>query len=149
MPIYQYDCAGCNRRVDVFFRSVNTTTRPTCPECGGKKLKRVMSTFKRGRSTAQRIEEIDQVRESAHAAGSDPANFARWARQAGAEYDEELGTNYRELAEKAESGEEVFERIDADHTFRHRVEMKKAELRGEAPLADEHDHFHQPADHAH
>ena len=146
MPIYQYDCAGCKRRVDIFFRSVNTTATPACPECGGKKLTRVMSTFRRGRSHMQRLEEIDQVRESSRTHGhADAATFAKWARRAGLEYDEDLGTNYRELAEKAEAGEDVFETIDADWSFRETVEMKKAELRGEGPPPDPLDEYIKPS----
>src|SRR5690606_24049229 len=102
--------------------------KPVCPECGGKRLKRVMSTFVRARNTKQRLEDIDHVRQSAALQSGDVGAFARWAREAGAEYDEELGTNYRELAERAEAGENPVERIDADYTFRYKVEEKMSRL---------------------
>jgi putative FmdB family regulatory protein len=147
MPIYQFDCAGCRRRVDILFRSVHSTKTPVCPECGSKKLKRVMSRVARVRTSKQRFEDIDHVREAAELGGSsDPGVFARWARRVGAEYDEELGTNYRELAERAEAGEEVYERIDADYTFRHKVDQKLSEMDQppDAPAHshDDHDHVH-------
>ena len=56
----------------------------------------------------------------------DQKGFARWARRAGAEYDEALGTNYRELAEQAEGGTDPVARFDAGHSFRNRVEDRKA-----------------------
>ncbi|MGE3857889.1 MAG: zinc ribbon domain-containing protein, partial [Dehalococcoidia bacterium] len=60
MPIYQYDCPSCQKRVDVFFRSISkVAANPVCPECGGKKLKRVMSRVLRARSDADRIDDID------------------------------------------------------------------------------------------
>jgi putative FmdB family regulatory protein len=145
MPLYQFDCAECSRRVEVLFRSVTTTKKPVCPECGSRKLKRVMSRVARVRTTKERFEAIDHVRESATYGGGDQAAFARWARRVGSEYDEELGTNYRELAERAEAGEDTFERIDADYTFRHKVNEKMAELDrpGDLPApSDGHGHVH-------
>ncbi len=146
MPIYQFDCAGCSKRVDILFRSVNSTKTPACPECGSKKLKRVMSRVARVRTAKQRFEEIDHARESAALGSADPGSFARWARRVGSEYDEELGTNYREQAERAEAGEETFDRIDADYTFRYKVERKMSEMDrspdAPADAGDEHDHFH-------
>ncbi|MGE0135695.1 MAG: zinc ribbon domain-containing protein [Dehalococcoidia bacterium] len=147
MPLYQFDCSGCGKQVEILFRSVNTTKKPVCPECGSKKLKKVMSRVARIKSTRERFEDIDHVREAAELNGSsDPAVFARWARRVGAEYDEELGTNYRELAERAEAGETVHERVDADHTFRHQVNQRLAsmDMAGDAPVdaGGEHDHVH-------
>lgn len=128
MPIYQYDCAGCDRRVDVFFRSVSKATNPTCPECGSKKLSRVMSKFARAKTDQQRLEGIDLAREQGKLEDGDVGSFAKWARQAGSEYDEQLGTNYRELAEKAEAGEDPVERIDAGYGFNYKVQEKKQSL---------------------
>lgn len=146
MPLYQYDCSGCGKRVEILFRSVTTTKKPACPECGSKKLTKVMSRVARIKSTKERFQGIDHTREAAEMSGSsDPAVFARWARRVGAEYDEELGTNYRELAERAEAGETVHERIDADHTFRHQVNQKLASIDMPADASADsggHDHVH-------
>ncbi|MGE0227056.1 MAG: zinc ribbon domain-containing protein [Dehalococcoidia bacterium] len=147
MPLYQFDCSGCAKRVEILFRSVTTTKKPVCPECGSKKLKKVMSRVARIKSTRERFEDIDHVREAAELNGSsDPAVFARWARRVGAEYDEELGTNYRELAERAEAGETVHERVDADHTFRHQVSQRLSSMdaAGTEPVdaGGGHDHVH-------
>ena len=43
MPIYEYRCADCRRKVSVFFRSFNAVTDPVCPRCGGTRLTRLMS----------------------------------------------------------------------------------------------------------
>ncbi|HEX5504999.1 MAG TPA: zinc ribbon domain-containing protein [Thermomicrobiales bacterium] len=43
MPIYEYRCADCRRRVSVFFRSFSAVGDPVCPRCGGTRLTRLMS----------------------------------------------------------------------------------------------------------
>ena len=134
MPIYQYNCADCQKKVDVFFRSVTAAAeKPAiCPTCGGKQLTRVMSTFARRKTLYQRLEDVDHVREAAHLAGNDPGTFADWAKRAGREWDEELGTNWEELGERTLAGEDPPERIDADYTFRYHVEETKYRLEREA-----------------
>lgn len=129
MPIYQYDCRDCDQRVEVLFRSASTIAKPKCPECGSRKLARVMSQFARGRTEAQRLEAVDFTQHEAALEKGGEREFAKWARGAGAEYDEALGSNYRELAEKAEAGEDPVERIDAGYSFRYKVEENKAKAK--------------------
>ena len=137
MPIYQYDCAGCDRRVDVFFRSVNSSARAKCPECGSQKLTRVMSAFAQVRSDVERLASTDFVAAEAALEKGGEREFSRWARRAGAEYDEVLGTNYRELAERTDAGEKPIDRIDAGHTFKHKVAEGEAKLRRKSRKASD------------
>ncbi len=151
MPIYQYDCAGCGKRVDVLLRRVDPAAQPPCPQCGDLRLTRVMSAFARGRTARQRIEEIDQTAVAARLQHNNVGEFARWARRDGAQWDEELGTNYGELAERAEAGDVKWEHIDADHGFRARAGERLRELsrpEGAPAPADPWDAAHG-AGHAH
>ncbi len=49
MPIYEYRCAGCKRRVSIFFPSISAADSRTaagevhCPHCGSADLTRLMS----------------------------------------------------------------------------------------------------------
>jgi len=43
MPIYEYDCRDCGRRVELLVR--NREERPRCPECGSESLRKVFSVF--------------------------------------------------------------------------------------------------------
>jgi|FLYN01.1.fsa_nt_gi putative FmdB family regulatory protein len=49
MPIYEYRCAGCKRRVSIFFPSISAAHSRTaagevhCPHCGSADLTRLMS----------------------------------------------------------------------------------------------------------
>ena len=127
MPIYQYDCDGCDQRVEVLHRSASSAGDPACPECGSTQLTRVMSLFARRRTGSQRLEEVDIEAQQAALQDGDEKSFARWARRAGAEYDEALGTNYRELAEQTEAGEDPVDRIDAGHSFEHKVQDRRTQ----------------------
>ena len=75
-----------------------------------------------------RADSLDTDRIMGGLEGNDAASFARWARKVGGEYDAELGTNYRELAERAEAGHDPVERIDAGYSLNYQVEKRRTEL---------------------
>jgi putative FmdB family regulatory protein len=132
MPIYQYDCPDCAQNVEVFFRSAKAAADPVCPECGGTNLKRRISRVARVRSSAQRLGDIDLNQEFGRLDGSDPSSFARWARRMGDQFDGELGSDFGELAERADAGEDPVERADPVHTLRNRVDRAKEQLGADA-----------------
>jgi putative FmdB family regulatory protein len=45
MPIYEYICNPCNKRVNLFFRSYDEANRNTavCPDCDNSDLRRLIS----------------------------------------------------------------------------------------------------------
>ena len=43
MPIYEFKCGGCNKRISVFLRHADSAA--TCPACGGRELERLISSF--------------------------------------------------------------------------------------------------------
>ena len=45
MPIYEYLCKSCQKKVTIFQRFVSTDTQPSCPVCGGTGLSRLFSCF--------------------------------------------------------------------------------------------------------
>jgi putative FmdB family regulatory protein len=128
MPIYQYDCASCERRVEVFFRSAKAVTEPSCPECDSDQLKRVISRVARLRSSGQRLSDIDLNQELGRLDGGDKGDFARWARRMGDQFDGELGSDFGDLADRADAGEDPIERVDPAHALRHRVDKAKDNL---------------------
>jgi putative FmdB family regulatory protein len=57
MPIYEYRCLTCRKKVSIFFRSYAAVTDPVCPECGATNLERLFSRVvvrRGGGSEAQR-----------------------------------------------------------------------------------------------
>ncbi len=123
MPIYQYDCGGCGRRVDVFFRSISHVTADVaCPECGSAQLTRALSAFAHGRSEGEAIGSIDFEQELGRLETGDERGFARWARQLGDRYDHALGTDFGALAERTMAGEDPADRADPAFTLKNRVD---------------------------
>ena len=60
MPIYEYGCYDCRKRVNVFFRSFSDveTKEAACPRCGGSNLKRLISKVAFVRSEESRLETL-------------------------------------------------------------------------------------------
>ena len=45
MPIYEFYLETCNVIFSFFSRTINTRKKPVCPQCGRKKLERLVSMF--------------------------------------------------------------------------------------------------------
>lgn len=121
MPIYQYDCGGCRRSVEILFRSAARVGDARCPECGSADLQRRISRVARVRRAGERLDGINVAEEIGHLESKDERGFARWARQMGEKFDGELGSNFRELAQKADAGLNPVERSDVKFTLENSI----------------------------
>ena len=45
MPVYEYRCAECGEKFDLFLRSATQKSTPVCPECGSSEVKKALSLF--------------------------------------------------------------------------------------------------------
>lgn len=59
MPIYEYACHNCRQFVEIIVRRVSDDYKPQCPECGSKRLTRMISTFQFHQSLQSQIEQLD------------------------------------------------------------------------------------------
>ena len=132
MPIYQYDCGGCRKRVEVFFRSVSRVSEPVCPECGSRDLTRTVSRIARARSIGEAIDSIDFDQDLGRLEGKDERAFARWARRMGEQYDGALGTDFSDLAAQADSGLDPSARADVAFTLKNKISRAKERLTSES-----------------
>src|SRR5512143_1989514 len=106
MPIYEYRCADCKRRVSVFFRSFSTTSDPQCPNCGGARLTRLVSRVATLKSEDARLESLSDPSSFGDVDENDPKSMARFMRKMGNEMGgEELGPEFNEMVDRLESGE--------------------------------------------
>lgn len=45
MPIYEFRCSGCRKKVSIFTRSIADPLSPECPHCSSTELVRLVSGF--------------------------------------------------------------------------------------------------------
>ena len=101
MPIYEYHCQDCRRRVSIFVRSISNPGKPTCPRCNGPHLERLMSRFARIRSEDDRLDSLADPSSLGDLDENDPASVARWAKKMGKELGDDLGEDFDQMMEEA------------------------------------------------
>jgi putative FmdB family regulatory protein len=45
MPIFEFECSQCQSNFEELVRNSEAATKIECPTCGGKKVKKKLSTF--------------------------------------------------------------------------------------------------------
>jgi hypothetical protein len=93
-------------------------------------MSRLISKIAYVKPEAERLSQLDTSRILGGLDGSDVGSFERWARRTGSDLDSALGTNFRELADKAAAGDDPIERVDPGHTLRNAVEKKLSDVSG-------------------
>jgi putative FmdB family regulatory protein len=104
MPIYEYHCPGCRKEVSIFFLTVSEALeeKPVCPDCGSKKLGRVMSNV----SSVTKSDDVKKTGVPNAAAGAeDTASLARAMRESGRKSKTGFGEQFKEVASRLEKGE--------------------------------------------
>lgn len=91
MPIYEYECRGCHRRVSVLVRSLARAAAPRCPRCDSADLARLMSRFATAKSEDARLESLADPSQSGDLDENDPQSVARFVKKMGREMGEDLG----------------------------------------------------------
>jgi putative FmdB family regulatory protein len=106
MPIYEYRCHDCRRRVNLFYRSFSATEEePACPRCGGKRLTRLISRVAVVRSEESRLDDMADPAMLDGLDEDDPKSLARWMRKMSAEMGEEMPQEFDEVVDRLESGQ--------------------------------------------
>jgi putative FmdB family regulatory protein len=106
MPIYEYRCRDCRRRVSLFFRSFSDVQdEPTCPRCGGTRLTRLMSRVSMVRSEESRMDDLADPSMLDGLDEEDPKSIARWMRKMSTEVGEDMPPEFDEVVDRLESGQ--------------------------------------------
>ena len=108
MPIYEYRCHNCKRRVSIFWRTFAEAEKgvPTCPRCGGTELTRLVSRVRVIRSEESRLDNLADPSNFPDLDESDPKSLGRWMRKMGGELGEDMGPEFDEVVGRLESGED-------------------------------------------
>lgn len=106
MPIYEYRCHDCRRRVSLFFRSFSDVEEePACPRCGGPHLTRIISRVATIRSEESRLDDLADPSMLDGLDEDDPKSIAKWMRKMSAETGEEMPSEFDEVIDRLESGQ--------------------------------------------
>jgi putative FmdB family regulatory protein len=128
MPIYEYRCNSCQRKVDLFVRGFSSPSNLTCSHCSSQDLSRVFSRFGVRRSKSDKSVYDDILSDSKLTGGlmrNDPRALAEWTRKMSRAADEDATPETQELLDRMDAGEDVSDVVE---------EMKPPELRGDTDL---------------
>ncbi len=100
MPIYEYTCLKCRRRMSFLVMSPSSF-QPACKYCKSTELEQNYSRFATPKSEDQRLESLADPSSFSGLDENDPASVARWMKKMGKEMGEDLGGDIDQLAEEA------------------------------------------------
>ena len=101
MPIYEYHCADCRRRVSLLIMRVSDPAPPHCPRCQGTALTRLMSRFATLKSEEDRLESLADPSSLGGLDENDPKSVARFMKKMGGELGEEGGEDWDQMVDEA------------------------------------------------
>ncbi len=106
MPTYEYGCYDCRKKVSIYQSYEDYGVVPvTCPRCGGKRLKRLISRVRIVRSEEARLDDLSDLDALGDIDENDPRSVARAMRRMSQEFDEELPPEFDEVVDRLESGQ--------------------------------------------
>ena len=101
MPIYEYECGDCRRRVSLLVLRPSTAPAPACPRCGGSDLSRVMSRFATVKSEEARLDALADPSSLGDLDENDPTSVARFMKKMGREFGEDMGEDFDAAVDEA------------------------------------------------
>lgn len=105
MPIYEYTCQNCHKRLSILIRDSSAPFVPRCPSCGNTNLSRVISGFAYHKSLKTVWEESgDPTMHPGEDYYKDPRNIGRWAEKKFQDMGQELPSQIQEKIQAAREG---------------------------------------------
>jgi putative FmdB family regulatory protein len=107
MPIHEYRCRKCHRRVTILLRSFDQVAlaRPKCTYCGHDELDRLVSRVAVLRSEEAQLDSLADSSALGDLDENDPRSVARWMRKMSSEAGEDLGDEFHEVVDRLEAGQ--------------------------------------------
>ncbi len=105
MPYYEYRCADCRRKFEVFMSFSDYGKQPvSCKHCHSANVQRLISKVRFARSNGTRLEDIADP-SNLEGLDEDPKSLGRMMRQMSSEVGEEMGPEFDEVVSRLESGQ--------------------------------------------
>ena len=107
MPIYEYFCLDCRKRVSVFFRTFSDASDDAarCPQCEGAHLRRLVSRVAVLKTEDARLDDMADPSFMAGLENEDPRALAGFMRKMSDEMGEPLDAEMSEMVDRLERGE--------------------------------------------
>ncbi len=109
MPLYEYQCQDCRRRLTVLVRSASNSPEPACEHCGSANLKRLISKFSFHRSWGDSLNWAPDSGYPGDMEHEDPRQMAEWMRGMQREMGEEVTPEFEQMMEEMESEADISE----------------------------------------
>ena len=91
MPLYEYRCTSCKKRVTILTLRASEEVDAVCDRCGARTLERLMSRFAMGRSDEARMDALADPSNLSGLDENDPSSVARWMKKMSREMGDEVG----------------------------------------------------------
>lgn len=114
MPIYEYVCRKCRRKMSFLVMSSRSRSTPVCKFCKSEDLEQVFSRFAMPKSEESRLESLADPASLSGLDEGDPSSMARWMKKMGKEMGEDLGEDVDQFAEEAAREAESAESPEPD-----------------------------------
>ncbi len=105
MPIYEFVCHNCHRRISYLIRDISAPFVPKCSTCGNTNLSRIISGFAYHKSLRTVWEESGEP--TMHPGDDyyrDPRNIGRWVEKKFRDMGQELPPQIQEEIQAAREG---------------------------------------------
>jgi putative FmdB family regulatory protein len=113
MPIYEYRCLDCGRKVSIFWRSLSAVDekKARCEHCSSRRLVRLVSRVRVVRGSSDELDssgDMDDalLDEMANLDENDPRALGRFMRKMAEQSGEDLGPEFEEVVGRLEKGED-------------------------------------------
>jgi putative FmdB family regulatory protein len=100
MPIYEYACKKCKKKMS-FLVLTPSTFKPACKYCESTEVEQLFSRFAMPKSEERRLESLADPSSFSGLDENDPGSVARWMKKMGKEMGEDLGGDIDQMADEA------------------------------------------------
>ena len=116
MPIYEYRCGDCKRRVSLYYQTFSAASAavPTCTNCGSRNLSKLVSRVFQLKSEDAQLDDLADPSNFGDLDENDPKSVARWARKLGQQMGEDLGDDWGDMVDRLEAGEDLGDDAEGD-----------------------------------
>ena len=104
MPIYEFICQDCHRKVSFLVRGFSPTSQAKCSYCGGDNLSRTISSFAYHKSLQTVWEESGDPEHPSQDYYKDPRNIGRWVEKKFEDMGQELPSQVKDKIQAAREG---------------------------------------------